>query len=157
MKKKTMAIWMKSRADSASIRGESLSWSRNKAVANSTLSEPPTTSAVRFLFGLESVLFATALFLDQDKDSPRIDAESALDFIQIAIVFFFIYLEYYYLPARRLGNYSAFLRGMRVENLEDASLTLLAAYQALRARKQQTRKLYGGLALFLMFMTGGAV
>ncbi len=116
-------------------------------------SEPPTTSAVRFLFGLESVLFATALFLDQDKDSPRIDAESALDFIQIAIVFFFIYLEYYYLPARRLGNYSAFLRGMRVENLEDASLTLLAAYQALRARKQQTRKLYGGLALFLMFMT----
>src|SRR6266852_9768264 len=116
-------------------------------------SEPPTTSAVRFLFGLESVLFATALFLDQDKDSPRIDAESALDFIQIAIVFFFIYLEYYYLPARRLGNYSAFLRGMRVENLEDASLTLLAAYQALRSRKQQTRKLYGGLALFLMFMT----
>src|SRR5260370_1122683 len=116
-------------------------------------SEPPTTSAVRFLFGLESVLFATALFLDKDKYSPRSDAESALDFIQIAIVFFFIYLEYYYLPARRLGNSSAFLRGMRVENLEDASLTLLAAYQALRARKQQTRKLYGGLALFLMFMT----
>src|SRR5260370_41019780 len=92
-------------------------------------SEPPTTSAVRFLFGLERVLFATALFMDQDKDSSRIDAESALDFIQIAIVFFFIYLEYYYLPARRLVNYSELLRGMRVQNLEDACRTWLGAYQ----------------------------
>ncbi len=116
-------------------------------------SEPPTTSAVRFLFGLESVLIAITLFLDQDKDSPRIDPESVLDFIQIAIVFFFIYLEYYYVPAHRLDNYSAFLRGMRVENVEDALLTVLAAFQALRARKQHTRKLYGGLALYLLFLT----
>jgi PAS domain S-box-containing protein len=115
--------------------------------------EPPSASAVRFLFGLESVLIAMALFLDQDKDSPRIDAESALDFIQIGIVFFFIYLEYYYLPAHRLDDYSAFLREMRVENAEDALLTALAAFQALRARKQQTRKLYGGLALYLLFLT----
>jgi PAS domain S-box-containing protein len=116
-------------------------------------SEPPTTSAVRFLFGLESVLIAMALFLDHDKDSPRIDSQSALDFIQIAIVFFFIYLEYYYLPARRLDDHSAFLRQMRVENAEDALLTVLAAFQALRARKPQTRKLYGGLALYLLFLT----
>jgi PAS domain S-box-containing protein len=116
-------------------------------------SEPPTTSAVRFLFGLESVLIAITLFLDQDKDSPRIDPESVLDFIQIAIVFFFIYLEYYYVPAHRLDNYSAFLRGMRVENVEDALLTVLAAFQALRARKQHIRKLYGGLALYLLFLT----
>src|SRR6266853_6369669 len=116
-------------------------------------SEPPTTSAVRFLFGLENVLIAITLFLDQDKDSPRIDAESALDFIQMGIVFFFIYLEYYYVPARRLDNYSAFLREMRVENVEDALLTVLAAFQALRARKQHTRKLYGGLALYLLFLT----
>jgi PAS domain S-box-containing protein len=116
-------------------------------------SEPPTTSIVRFLFGLESVLIATALFLDQDKDSPRIDAESALDFIQIGIVFFFIYVEYYYLPAHRLDDYSAFLRGMRIENVEDVLLTVLAAFQALRARKQQTRKLYGGLAIYMLFLS----
>ena len=119
-------------------------------------SEPPTTSAVRFLFGLESVLIAITLFLDQDKDSPRIDPESALDFIQIGIVFFLIYLEFYSLPARRLDNYSAFLREMRVENVEDALLTVLAAFQALRARKQDTRKLYGGLALYLLFLTVSA-
>jgi len=116
-------------------------------------SEPPTTSAVRFLFGLEIVLIATVLFLDQDKDSPRIDAESALDFIQIGIVFFFIYLEFYYLPAHRLDNHSAFLREMRVENVEDAFLTALAAFQALRARKQHIRKLYGGLTLYLLILT----
>src|SRR6266436_2034669 len=116
-------------------------------------SEPPTTSAVRFLFGFESVLIAMALFLDQDKDSPRIDAESALDFLQIGIVFFFIYVEFYYLPAHRLDDNSAFLREMRVENAEDALLTALAAFQALRSRKQHIRKLYGGLALYLLFLT----
>jgi len=116
-------------------------------------SEPPSTSAVRFLFGFESVLIAMALFLDQDKDSPRIDAESALDFLQIGIVFFFIYVEFYYLPAHRLDDNSAFLREMRVENAEDALLTALAAFQALRSRKQHIRKLYGGLALYLLFVT----
>src|SRR5216683_182765 len=116
-------------------------------------SEPSTTSIVRFLFGLESVLIATALFLDQDKDSPHIDAESALDFIQIGIVFFFVYIEYYYLPAHRLDDSTAFLREMRIENVEDVSLTMLAAFQALRARKQQTRKLYGGLAIYMLFLS----
>ncbi|OLB37304.1 MAG: hypothetical protein AUH11_09020 [Acidobacteria bacterium 13_2_20CM_57_17] len=115
--------------------------------------EPPPTSVVRFLFGLESVLLAMILFLDQDKDSPRIDAESALDFVQIGIVFFFIYVEFYYLPARRLDHYSAFLREMRVENVEDAVLTLLAALQALRSRRQHFRKLYGGLAVYLLSLT----
>jgi PAS domain S-box-containing protein len=115
--------------------------------------EPPATSVVRYLFGLESVLIAVALFLDQDKDSSRIDTESTLDFIQIGIVFFLIYVEFYYLPTRRMDGFLAFLRDMRVENAEDAVLTVLAAFQALRARKPQTRKLYGGLALYLLFLT----
>jgi PAS domain S-box-containing protein len=119
-------------------------------------SEPPTTSIVRFLFGLEIVLIATALFLDQDKDSPRIDAESALDFIQIGIVFFFIYVEYYYLPLHRLDSQSAFLREMRIENVEDVSITVLAGFQALRARKRHTRNLYGGVFLYLLFLSGCA-
>jgi PAS domain S-box-containing protein len=127
-----------------------LGWTYYEVVLHS---EPPSASVVRFLFGLQSVLIATALFLDHDKDSPRIDAESALDFIQIGIVFFFIYLEYYYLPSHRLDDYSAFLREMRIENLEDVFLTVLAAFQALRARKQHTRKLYIGLALYLLFLT----
>jgi PAS domain S-box-containing protein len=115
--------------------------------------EPPTTSIVRFLFGMEIVLIAMVLFLDQEKDSPRIDAQSALDFVQIGIVFFFIYVEYYYLPAHRLDEHSAFLREMRVENGEDVLLTVLAVFQALRARNKNIRKLYGGLAIYLMLVS----
>src|SRR6266481_5196847 len=66
--------------------------------------EPPTGSVVRFLFGLQSVFFAMALFLDQDKDSPTIGPESVLDFIQIAIVFFLIFVGFYYLPARHFDE-----------------------------------------------------
>jgi PAS domain S-box-containing protein len=116
-------------------------------------SEPPTVSVVRFLFGLEIVLLAMVMFLDQDKDSPRIDAESALDFIQIGIVFFFVYLEFYYLPAHRLDEHAAFLREMRVENIEDVMLTCMAGLQALRARKQHIRRLYKGLAVYLLTVT----
>src|SRR5690242_9697331 len=77
-------------------------------------SEPPQASIVRFLFGFEDVFIAMALFLDQDKDSPRIDVETALDFVQIAIVFFFVFIEFYFLPAHRLDEHTAFLREMRV-------------------------------------------
>jgi PAS domain S-box-containing protein len=115
-------------------------------------SEPPQTSAVRFLFGLEDVLIAMALFLDQDKDSPRIDVEALLDFIQIGIVFFFIFVEFYFLPAQRLDEHTAFLRELRVENLEDLMVAALAAFRALTAQKQHLRKLYTGLAVFVTFV-----
>jgi PAS domain S-box-containing protein len=115
-------------------------------------SEPPQTSAVRFLFGFEDVLIAMALFLDQDEDSPRIDVEALLDFIQIGIVFFFVFAEFYFLPAQRLDEHTAFLRELRVENLEDAMVAALAAFRALTARKQHLRKLYAGLAVFITFV-----
>ena len=115
--------------------------------------EPPQASVVRFLFGFEAVLIALALFLDQDKDSPRIDVESGLDFIQIGIVFFFIFLEFYFLPARQLDAHSAFLREMRVENLEDVMVVALAGFRALTTRKQHLRKLYSGLTLYFLVVT----
>jgi len=118
--------------------------------------EPSTTSVLRFLFGMEMVLISMVMFLDQDKDSSRIDAESALDFLQIGLVFFFIYVEYYYLPAHRLDVQNALLREMRVENLEDALVTALAAFQAWRARKAHIRRLYSGLALYLLCLTAFA-
>jgi two-component system cell cycle sensor histidine kinase/response regulator CckA len=143
-------FWLLTGAGIAMWGVANLGWMYYEVVLGS---EPPTTSIVRFLFGLEIVLIATALFLDQEKDSPRIDAESALDFIQIGIVFFFIYVEYYYLPLHRLDSQSAFLREMRIENVEDVSITVLAGFQALRARKRHTRNLYGGLALYLLFLS----
>jgi PAS domain S-box-containing protein len=116
-------------------------------------SEPPQASVVRFLFGFEDVLIALALFLDQDKDSPRVGVETALDFVQIGIVFFFIFLEFYFLPARRMDEHSAFLREMRVENLEDVMVVALAGFRAMTARKLHLRKLYGGLTLYFLVVT----
>jgi PAS domain S-box-containing protein len=116
-------------------------------------SEPPQASVVRFLFGFEAVLLGLTLFLDQDKDSPRIGVEAALDFIQIGIVFFFIFLEFYFLPARQLDAHTAFLREMRVENLEDVMVVALAGFRALTARKQHLRRLYGGLTLYFLIVT----
>jgi two-component system cell cycle sensor histidine kinase/response regulator CckA len=146
----TRPFWLLVGAGIAMWGVANLGWTYYEVVLHS---EPPTTSIVRFLFGLQIVLIATALFLDQDKDSPRIDAESALDFIQIGIVFFFIYVEYYYLPIHRLDSQSAFLREMRIENVEDISLTALAGFQALRARKRHSRNLYGSLSLYLLFLS----
>src|ERR1051325_858552 len=113
-------------------------------------SEPPQASVVRFLFGFEDVFIAMALFLDQDKDSPKIDVETVLDFIQIGIVFFFIFVEFYFLPAHRLDEHTAFLREMRVENLEDVMVAALAGFRSLSARKPHLRKLYGSLALYVL-------
>src|SRR5215472_8509850 len=115
--------------------------------------EPSLTSGVRFLFGFEDVLIAMALFLDQDKDSPQIGLESVLDFIQIGIVFFFIFLEFYFLPAHRLDEHTAFLREMRVENAEDLMVAGLAIFRSLTAKKQHLRKLYWGLALYALLVT----
>ncbi len=126
-----------------------LAWMYYEVVLHS---EPPLTSMVRFLFGFEDVLLAMALFLDQDNDSPRIDVESALDFIQIGIVFFFIFVEFYFLPAHRLDEHTAFLREMRVENLENVMIAAFAGFRSLSARKPHLRKLYGGLALYVLFV-----
>src|SRR5947208_5986839 len=109
--------------------------------------EPPTGSVVRFLFGTQSIFFAMALLLDQEKDSSRLDAESVLDFIQIAIVFFFIFLGFYYLPAFHLDAHHAYIREIWVETGEDTALVALALVQAARARTEPLRRLYRGFAL----------
>ena len=115
--------------------------------------EPPTGSVVRFLFGTQSIFFAMALFLDQDKDSSTLDPESILDFIQIAIVFFLIFIGFYYIPSNHLDDYSAYIREIRVETGEDTALVALAILQMVRARTKHLRKLYGGFAIYLLGYT----
>jgi PAS domain S-box-containing protein len=115
--------------------------------------EPPTGSIVRFLFGTQSILFAMALMLDQDKDSARLDAESVLDFTQVAIVFFFIFVGFYYLPAHHLDSKSAYEREILVETCEDFGLLGLTLLQRFRARSTTLRNLYTGFALYLLGYT----
>jgi PAS domain S-box-containing protein len=115
--------------------------------------EPPTGSVVRFLFGTQSIFFALAVFLNQDKDASTLDLESVLDFVQIAIVFFFIFIGFYYIPAHHLDARTAYIREVWMESGEDVALVLLAAVQATRARSNQIRKLYQGFAVYLLAYT----
>jgi PAS domain S-box-containing protein len=115
--------------------------------------EPPAGSLVRFLFGTQSIFFALAVFLNPDKDSSNLDPESVLDFMQIGIVFFFIYLGFYYLPAHHLDARSAFTREIWVEAGENGALAFLALIQAARARAEYVRNLYRGLATYLVIFT----
>jgi len=115
--------------------------------------EPPTRSIVRFLFGLQGVFFAMALFLDEDKDAPNFDLESVLDFVQIAIVFFLIFVGFYYLPAHHFDDRTALAREIRVETGEDMVLVALGFVQTLRARTEGVRRLYAGLTLYLLLYT----
>jgi PAS domain S-box-containing protein len=112
--------------------------------------EPPTGSVVRFLFGTQSIFFALAVFLNQDKDSSTLDPESALDFLQIAIVFFFIFIGFYYIPSHHLDARTADIREVWMETGEDVGLVALAVVQAMRARSSQIRKLYQGFAVYLL-------
>lgn len=115
--------------------------------------EPPTGSVVRFLFGTQSIFFALAVFLNQDKDSSTMDLESVLDFVQIAIVFFFIFIGFYYIPSHHLDAQTAYIREVWMETGEDLALVLLAVVQALRARSNQLRRLYLGFAAYLLAYT----
>ncbi len=113
--------------------------------------QPPPLSIVRMLFDSQGVFFAIALFLDKEKDSPRFDAETLFDSLQIAIVFFSGFFGLYYVqvlsgvsgPGSELlmtGNYLAI----------NATLTVAAAIAALRVRTKRLGSLYGGLTAFLL-------
>jgi len=115
--------------------------------------EPPTGSVVRFLFGTQVIFWALAVFLNQDKESSTLDLESVLDFVQITIVFFFIYLGFYYIPSYHLDARTAYMREVWMQMAERLGLVLLAAVQAKRARSIQIRKLYQGFAVYLLGYT----
>ena len=114
---------------------------------------PPTGSYVRFLFGIQCIFFAMAVLLDQENESSALDVESLLDFIQIGIVFFFIFIGFYYVPSHRLDDHSALIREVSVETSEDVLLLILASLQAVRNRRPDIRRLYLGFAIYLLTFT----
>src|SRR5690348_5626547 len=89
-------------------------------------SAPGPGSAVRFLFSVQAIFFAMVLFLDQEKDSSEFEPEFLLDFTQIAIVFFFVYLGLYYLPSAELAPASGATRRLWVEFGEVGTILVLA-------------------------------
>ncbi len=123
-----------------------LGWTYSEVVRHA---EPAPGSIVRFLFDTHGMFFVMAIFLNQEKEDAKVDLEEALDFIQIGILFFFIYFGMYFLPAANLGPHAALGRELTVVFLGDIGIILLSLLQWWRGRLSQVRSLYGGLALYI--------
>ena len=117
--------------------------------------QPAPGSAVRFLFSVQGIFLAMVLFLDQDKDSSEFDPEFLLDFTQIAIVFFFLYLGLYYLPSQDALASSEVSRRLWVEFGEVGTILALACFQIAHARAKHIRELYIGFAIYVSIFIAG--
>ena len=110
---------------------------------------PEPLSFVRFLFDIQGAFFAMALFLDDERDSTKLDLATILDFLQIGIIYFLIYLGVYFVPSLSLDHKGALLREQELMLFENATLVALAFLRAGIARSAETKKLYGRFAIFL--------
>jgi PAS domain S-box-containing protein len=132
-----------------------LSWMYYELVLHTL---PGAGSAVHFFYSVHGIFFAMVLFLDQEKDSGRFEPEFLLDFTQIAIVFFFVFLGIYYVPSPHLQQQSASVRQLWMEFGEEITIIVLACFQIARARTSSLRRLYVGFILYyFMFSAGSAL
>jgi two-component system, cell cycle sensor histidine kinase and response regulator CckA len=111
--------------------------------------EPPALSFVRFLFDIQGAFFAMALFLDDERDSTRLDFATVLDFLQIAVIFFLLYLGMYYVPSLSTDHHGAMLRVQIIMMSQNGALIALALIRAAIAKSGATRILYQRFAIFL--------
>lgn len=124
-----------------------LGWSYYEIVR---LTEPPPGSLIRFLFDTHGMFFVIALILNHERRDKRIDLPEALDFFQIGILFFLIYFGAYFIPSVSMTPAQALAREFTVMSIGEAAILLLALIQWFRCGTPQVRRLYGGLALFVL-------
>jgi len=111
----------------------------------------PALSPVRILFDSQGVFFAIALFLDKEKDSPSFDAETVLDSLQVAIVFFSAFFGLYYVQLLSgVSGPGPDLSMARIYQFINVGLTVAAAIAMLGAHTTRLRTLYGGMTVFLL-------
>src|SRR5579871_523448 len=111
--------------------------------------EPGPQSFIRFLFDIQGALFAMALFLDEERDSAHLDSSTALDFLQIGLIYFLIYLGMYYVPLLSMDHTAALVREQQLMFWENAAIVVLCVLRARIARSGEAKKLYWQLAIFL--------
>lgn len=117
---------------------------------------PNPGSLTRFLFDTHGMFFVMAVFLNQEKTDSSIDLEEILDFLQVGILFFFIYFGIYFLPSINLGPKAALEREMTVMMWGQLSVIVLTFIQWQRARLPEARKLYRGLTIYFLIYSSFA-
>src|SRR5256886_2820303 len=111
--------------------------------------EPPPLSFIRFLFNIRGAFFAMALFLDDERDSTKLDLATILDFLQIGIINFLIYVGAYFVPSLSMDYKGALLREQELMLFQNGALIALAFLRAGIARSSETETLYRRFAIFL--------
>jgi PAS domain S-box-containing protein len=112
--------------------------------------EPPPGSLIRFLFDTHGMFFVMAIFLNQEKQDSRLDVPEMLDFLQIGILFFLVYFGTYYLPAINLGYREALAREFDVITAATSGIFFLAILQWRRSATNEAKRLFGGLASYIL-------
>ena len=118
--------------------------------------EPPGLSFVRFLFDIPVALFAMATMLDQDRDPSELDLGFLLDSVQIVILFLFVYIGLYYVPSLSLNAHQALVQETTIATAETVTLFSLALVRTLLTSGKEARKLFAGLAAYLLVFAVGA-
>lgn len=113
----------------------------------------PIPSPLLFLYHATIGFLVMALLLDGERDADHLSVQTLLDQLQVGLIVFFVYLDFYYIPSYRM-NYPAFLvRETTLGNIEDLACLALAIYRCGRTRSAQLRALYRGLIGFLAVFT----
>jgi two-component system cell cycle sensor histidine kinase/response regulator CckA len=109
----------------------------------------PIPSPFLFLYHATIGFLAMALLLDGERDAQHLSVQTLLDQLQVGLIFFFLYLDLYYIPAYRLDYPSFLVKETTLGNIEDLLCLALGIYRFSRTRSAQLRELYRGLILFL--------
>jgi PAS domain S-box-containing protein len=110
----------------------------------------PENSVARMLFDAQGIFFAVALFLDKEKNSERLDAETLLDSLQVAVVFFAAFFGRYYVHLfRGTTTPSIEILMQWIFNVINVTLVVMAVIVTLSVQTRRLRLLFGGLTLYL--------
>lgn len=139
-------FWVAVSLACVSWAGASLGWAYYE---NWLRIEVPFPSPVFFLYHATAGFLVMSLFISEDRDAHQLSIETLLDFIQIGIIFFFLYLDFYYVPSFHLDAGAVLVRETTLGNVEDIASIALALIRSRFARSSELRELYRGLAIFL--------
>lgn len=111
---------------------------------------PDRDSAFHFLVDCRALFLAMALLLDPEQEDHRyyFNLPSALDAVQLFIIFALVYLGWYQVPSQDASRVVSLLRSDEIELGGNVAILTFAAFQSIRARTTPMRKLYIGVLIW---------
>src|SRR5260221_6955201 len=94
-------------------------------------------------------MYAMAFCMEDERDSTKLDLATILDFLQIGIIYFLIYVGAYFVPSLSMDYKGALLREQELMLFQNGALIALAFLRAGIARSSETKTLYRRFAIFL--------